>query len=460
CTRCGPRDRPRRRWRRSPSTPAACPLPTASAPRRSAWRSSPRRWSSNGRCSPPASSASSAPVSPPPAATTSSRWSAAPRHGSRPARATVSWRGPPPASTVDARRRSSRRSPSCRHRSCGTTSHPSASTSAAPRGCWRRRRLIWWTAPPAASTPGPPSSSARCWAGASVCDRAGTTMTRTLGTLVWQAANDGANRIAVVDRDASLTYGELDALVCGYASALRNAGVAAGDVVAIHLDKSARAVAAIHAVLRLGAAYVPLDPKTPVPRLELIVGDARPAAVVVERRTAKVWRDTTIGAPPFVDSDGVVPSAVRIDPAVVDADALAYVLYTSGSTGTPKGVELTHANALAFVDWAVSAFAVGDGDRLASHAPFHFDLSIFDLYAAASTGASVALVPRAVTRFPVELSKWITDNHVTIWYSVPTALTLLVTHGNVHTADLSSLRVVLFAGEVFPVRHLAALMEA
>src|SRR5581483_6227828 len=113
-----------------------------------------------------------------------------------------------------------------------------------------------------------------------------------------------------------------------------------------------------------------------------------------------------------------------------------------------------------FVDWAVSAFAVADGDRLASHAPFHFDLSIFDLYAAASTGASVALVPRAVTRFPVELSKWITDNHVTIWYSVPTALTLLVTHGNVHTADLSSLRVVLFAGEVFPVRHLAALMEA
>src|SRR5207247_1819152 len=77
---------------------------------------------------------------------------------------------------------------------------------------------------------------------------------------------------------------------------------------------------------------------------------------------------------------------------VIDQD-LAYILYTSASTGDPKGVMLTHRNALAFVEWAVEEFGVDPDDRLSSHAPLHFDLSVFDLYAAASAGAAVVLVP-------------------------------------------------------------------
>src|SRR5690606_5848105 len=105
-------------------------------------------------------------------------------------------------------------------------------------------------------------------------------------------------------------------------------------------------------------------------------------------------------------------------PDRLDQD-LAYILYTSGSTGDPKGVSLTHRNALAFVHWAADEFAVAADDRLSSHAPFHFDLSVFDLFAAARAGAAVVLVPPRVSVFPVEVARFIRDRDVTVWYSVP-----------------------------------------
>jgi acyl-coenzyme A synthetase/AMP-(fatty) acid ligase len=111
------------------------------------------------------------------------------------------------------------------------------------------------------------------------------------------------------------------------------------------------------------------------------------------------------------------------------------------------------------VNWAVATFQPSATDRLSSHAPFYFDLSILDLYVAFTAGAAVVLVPEELGKRPQELAAYIADRKISIWYSVPSILTLLARYGRLEKRDFSALRTVLFAGEVFPVRHLRSLKQ-
>jgi amino acid adenylation domain-containing protein len=141
-------------------------------------------------------------------------------------------------------------------------------------------------------------------------------------------------------------------------------------------------------------------------------------------------------------------------------DDIAAMLYTSGSTGTPKGVMLSQENISSFVQWVIDTFEYTSDDRFTSHAPFHFDLSTLDLYVTFRVGGSVFLLDDTLVRFPASISKILEKEKITSWYSVPTALRLLVDHGALGRRDLSSLKRVFFAGEVFPVPGLRKVMTA
>jgi amino acid adenylation domain-containing protein len=117
---------------------------------------------------------------------------------------------------------------------------------------------------------------------------------------------------------------------------------------------------------------------------------------------------------------------------------------------------LTHRNALTFVEWSASKIGAGPHDRVSNHAPLHFDLSVFDLYLAALAGATLVLVPDEEAYMPSSLATLIREESITVWYSVPSALTLL-TRVATEPEPFPSLRAVVFAGEVYPTKHLREL---
>ncbi|MFG3285510.1 amino acid adenylation domain-containing protein [Streptomyces sp. NPDC048111] len=279
-----------------------------------------------------------------------------------------------------------------------------------------------------------------------------------LHDLVTRAAHRTPGASAVSDPATRATYAELDALADQLAYELHTLGVAAGDRVVLWSDKSVRAVAATQAVLRLGAVYVPVDPRNPARRAAQIVEDCAPAAVLTTADRARSLALADI--PVLLDEPGPPPTLPRPSPRPrLSPDAPAYILYTSGSTGRPKGVCLSHRNALAFVDWAAETLGAHADDRFANHAPLNFDLSVLDLYAAFSAGASVHLIPSELAYTPRALTDVLHERQLTVWYSVPSTLMLMMRDGGLLDRPLPHLRAVLFAGEAFPPEDLGRLRE-
>jgi amino acid adenylation domain-containing protein len=299
-----------------------------------------------------------------------------------------------------------------------------------------------------------------------------------MGYLLHHLLRDATERdpghVAVRCRGRSLTYGELESAASGVASTLVAAGVQRHDRVGIHLPKSVEMVAAVYGVLKAGAVYVPLDPRAPKARLGAIASDCGLTALISTHagatsllspadrsdvRVAILVGDDVPGEMSVPTIGFEEAAAVPGEPSVATVDAdLAYILYTSGSTGTPKGVMLSHRHALTFVRWCASAMDVGPEDALSNHAPLHFDLTVFDLYLAALAGATVVPVPDEITYLGAELSSFIERERISVWYSVPSALTLLA-RTLPGPGALPSLRTVVFAGEVFPTKELRRLRE-
>jgi amino acid adenylation domain-containing protein len=283
-------------------------------------------------------------------------------------------------------------------------------------------------------------------------------------------------RPAVVNPDGEeTTYRELDANAERIAAFLFAQGVRSGDRVALVMPKSAKTVTAMLGILKAGAAYVPIDWTAPVERIRLILRDCQIRVAFVDARLVGTLAPAEAGLESAIivgTASGAVENirhsawddviCHRLDAApqnTTGGDDLAYILYTSGSTGVPKGVMISHSNAMGFIDWCASVFHPSPEDRFSSHAPFHFDLSVLDLYLPLGHGASVHLIDDETGKNPKALAAFIANRKLTVWYSTPSILQLLVSFGHIDRLDHSHLRLVLFAGEVFPVKHLRQLTK-
>ncbi|MEV4410638.1 amino acid adenylation domain-containing protein [Catellatospora sp. NPDC049609] len=281
-----------------------------------------------------------------------------------------------------------------------------------------------------------------------------------LHELLTRSAARYPDSLAVAGPDGTLTYAELDRATDRLAHGLRNAGVEAGHRILLWSDKSCTAVALMQAALRIGAIYVPVAPGNPAARVGRIAEDCAATLVAADAERAAAGPEVPGGCPVVAFEHLDAPATGPLPPVDGAPGDVAYILYTSGSTGTPKGVAISHRNALAFVDWAVELVGVTPVDRLSNHAPFNFDLSVFDLYAALHAGASVHLIPHEMAYAPAQLVEFMREQDISIWYSVPSALVLMMHEGGLLAADPPpAMRACVFAGEPFPMPQVKELRQ-
>jgi amino acid adenylation domain-containing protein len=260
-----------------------------------------------------------------------------------------------------------------------------------------------------------------------------------LHTLVERQVARTPDRVAVRHGDASLTYAQLDARANRVAAALRARGAKPGALVGVCLPRGIDLVVAILAILKSGAAYVPMDPDYPAERLRYIAIDAALDCVLGAAGT----RHCVDGLPlDLVDVTDIARFEACPDSDVavaMDNTALAYLIYTSGTTGQPKGVMIEHRNAVAFLAWAHRVYSREQLAVVLAATSMCFDLSVFEMFAPLTCGGSCLLVPHILALHESEACV----AEVTLINTVPSAIMQLLEHGPLPP----SVRVVNLAGE-------------
>ncbi|MCU4749731.1 MULTISPECIES: non-ribosomal peptide synthetase [unclassified Streptomyces] len=265
---------------------------------------------------------------------------------------------------------------------------------------------------------------------------------------------------AIVTGTATWSYAALYAHAAHAAAWLRERNTAPDELVGLVMNRGPEQLIGILATLLAGAAYLPIDAALPTARRAYMLSDGRVRHVLTN----------TDGPPEPHGYDVLSVDATRPPPGPppdpgagprVHDDRLAYVLYTSGTTGEPKGVMVSRASVANVVADCTARFRIGPADRLFGVSAFHFDLSVFDILGALSTGAAVVLPDADRATDPEHWLRLATDTGVTVWNSVPAIVSLLheqaVAEGAGGPGTLPALRLVMMSGDRIPPKLPAAL---
>ncbi|MET9497725.1 amino acid adenylation domain-containing protein [Streptomyces sp. NPDC006552] len=249
------------------------------------------------------------------------------------------------------------------------------------------------------------------------------------GAFEAQVARD-PDRIALIGEGETLTYGEFNRRANRLAHWLTAQGAGPEQLVAVRVPRSVDLMVAVYAVVKAGAAYLPIDPELPEDRVRRVLDGARPLLVL------DAALPDVSGYPVTDPEHGPAP------------DNAAYVIYTSGSTGGPKGVQVTHRSIMNRLQWGLAHFDVGPRDRVLLSTTASFDVSVPELFAPLQVGAAVVIARPDGRRDPAYLAGLIRRERVTGADFVPSLLEAFV--GEPAAKECDSLRWIEVAGEAFP----------
>ncbi|MGD0065288.1 MAG: amino acid adenylation domain-containing protein [Streptosporangiaceae bacterium] len=267
--------------------------------------------------------------------------------------------------------------------------------------------------------------------------------------------------VAVACEGAGLSYAELDGRANRLARYLVSLGARPERLVAVAMERSVELVVVLLAVLKSGAAYLPVDPEYPAERVEFMLGDARPVLLVCDQ--AMATQVPTGDVPRVVVDDAVCAAAVAGFAAgrLADAERVApllpkhpaYVIYTSGTSGRPKGVVVPHGNVARLVAQTRGWFDAGPGDAWTLFHSYAFDFSVWEIWGALATGGRLVVVPYLVARSPAEFRELLAAERVTVLSQTPAAFYQLM--GVWGDGTELAVRYVVFGGEALDCGQVA-----
>lgn len=276
----------------------------------------------------------------------------------------------------------------------------------------------------------------------------------TLPNLFARAVAAWPERIALTHGETSLSYRELDALSDALARRLNAAGIGAGDIVGLCLPRSPELIVALIAILKAGAAYLPLDPAYPTERLAFMTTDAE-AALVIGTTATLGWLPAERKRIALDHLIGDMPAEALPCRAAMPDD-LAYVIYTSGSTGRPKGVAVEHRCVTRLFSSTQHWFGFGPNDVWTLFHSVSFDFSVWEIFGALLHGGRLVVVPDETTRDPTAFLHLLHREEVTVLNQTPSAFHALDrADQDLNGHDPLHLRLVIFGGEALDPRRLA-----
>ncbi|MFJ1618542.1 amino acid adenylation domain-containing protein [Streptomyces sp. NPDC088251] len=276
-----------------------------------------------------------------------------------------------------------------------------------------------------------------------------------LSEIFRSVAGESPGRVAIQSDTAEVSYAELDRWSDALMREIQSCGVEPFDRVGIVANRTVESICAVLAVLKVGGSYVPLDPAYPEQRLRYVLQDTG-VRVVVGSGSLPLPSGEYVLIHPEESRERcrLVEPPADAAPRPLDAHALpAYVIHTSGSTGIPKGCVVTHANVSELLAAALPLFSFTAQDRWALFHSLCFDFSVWEMWGAFATGATLVLVPAHVAQSPDDLVRYLAAERVTVLSQVPSVFRYLTGAYRGLGAPPLSLRYVIFGGESVDVRE-------
>jgi D-alanine--poly(phosphoribitol) ligase subunit 1 len=270
-----------------------------------------------------------------------------------------------------------------------------------------------------------------------------------------------AGKVAIVDGERSYAFAELERNTKRCAALLIHRCDVIRQPIAVFLPKCAEGIFADLGILYSGNIFCNLDIKSPLLRIQGIINNVRPVLIITSRALKAQLTAMGISDGQIFLIDEIYDESVAYDTAalwgrlgqVIDTDP-ACIIHTSGSTGLPKGVVLSHRGVIDFMDWCFARLKLAGSERIGSLSPFCFDIYILELVLCLAKGATIVLVAGELAAFPVQLVQFLADRRISFIFWVPSIMVTISAQGLLKGFDLSALKTIFFAGEVFPMKHL------